>query len=60
MRIPEFKAIILEVFNVMQGNLDYSLGNREYGSVVHRFQEADNGRMDEQVDNKATKPICLY
>lgn len=29
MRIPEFKAIILEVFNVMQGNLDYSLGNRE-------------------------------
>lgn len=40
----EFRGIILEVFNVMPGNLDYLLGNSEYRSVVHRFQEADNRR----------------
>lgn len=27
-RIPEFSGIILEVFNVMPGNLDYLLGKQ--------------------------------
>lgn len=52
MRLPEIMGITLEAFNVMPGDLDYFLGNRNMGVLYtdskKRLTIGGDGRMDKR------------
>lgn len=40
-RLPEFRAVVLEAFSTTPGNLGYLLGNREHGGMLYTYSKKE-------------------